>query len=381
MKHIGLAVLFCTICWSFPNCLGQRLLVIRAIDDRQQPLKDVKVTITGLAFAPQLTDDDGKVYFEMKGIGVGKDIAITGILAGYRMKNGSLDYTTKDTLGSSNYIEFVMCSPKWGFLQLNDYVKRRGRHAIGLGLGFGVEGSDRVRLGNVPSDIRTVPPHPADIRDRSSEILPSSVLDNYLIHNNAASIEVGHRMNLDISISVWGIINVAVRTSSIRHSEKIEGQNFFRKDYIRPEYFGKALIYYSIESREKQFLDRNSFSLPIYLTYPALYFGKNKEVISRVILGTNTILPRRIDLQSEQGWDRFGERQVQQVRDLGELKETDWFGGVDFERTAVKDFKLGIQFLLVYTIYQESFTVPFSLESEDRWLFSTRLNIIWLIGR
>ncbi len=379
MKRVGLAALICIICWSFPNCFGQSLLIIRAIDDKQQPLRDVKVTIAGWEFAPRLTDDDGRVYFEMKDIGVGREISITGVLVGYRMKNGSRGYTTKDTLVSSNYTEFVMYCPKWGFLQLNDYIKGRRGYAIGLGLGFGVEGSDHVLLGNVPSDIRTVPPHPDDLRDRSTEILPPNVLDNYLVHENAVRIEVGYRANIDIFISFWGIINVAVRTSSIRHSEKVEGQNYFRKDYIRPEYFGKAMIYYSVESRKKQFLDRSSFSLPIFLTYPALYFGENKEIISRIVLGTNTILPQRIDLQSEQGWDRFGERQVQQARDLGELKEIEWFGGIDFERTAVKDLKLGIQFMLVYTVYQESLKVPLSLESEDRWLFLIRLNMTCLI--
>jgi hypothetical protein len=384
MKHVGLVAIICIICWSFTNCFGQSLLTIRAIDDKQQPLREVKITIigwTGWEFVPQLTDDDGRVYFEMKDIGIGREISITGALVGYRMKNGPHRYTTKDTLVSSNYTEFVMYYPKCGFLSLKNYIKDRRGLAIGLGLAFGVSGGERVLLGNVPSDIRITPPHPDDVRDRLDEILPPSVLDNYLIHENDVRIKLGHRKSIDVFFCFWGMINVAVRTSTIRHSGKVEGQNYFGKDYLRPEFFGKALIYYSVESKERQFLDRSSFSLPIYLTYPVLYYGKNREVVFRIVLGTNAILPERIDLQSEQGWDRFGARQVYQTSELGELKEIEWFSGIDFERTAVKDIKLGIQCILVYTDYQENLKVPLSLQLEDRWLLSARLNVTWLIWR
>lgn len=276
----------------------------------------------------------------------------------------------------------INCSTKdCGLISLKEYIKENELYIIGLGLGFGYLKGDHVTLGNIPSDIRTIPPHPDDVIYRPNEILPPEIPDNYLIRENAVRVDLGHRISFDVHFSFKGIVNIAIITSAIRESEVVENQNLFRKNYIKPGIPGEALIFYSVKSKETQFFDGNSFSLPIYITYPVLYCGKNKGLVFRIVGGTNILLPDKIELVADQGWDRFGEKEIEETIDLGELKEIEWFGGIDIEGTPAKDFRLGIQFTLVYTDYQENSEGPLSLQLENSVRPSLRVNVTKLFRK
>jgi hypothetical protein len=254
---------------------------------------------------------------------------------------------------------------KCGLVSLKEYIKGHGHYTIGIGVGLGYRKGDQVTLGNVPRDSRTVPPHPDDVKYRSGDILDPNIPDNYLIRENTVYIDLGHRKSLDMHFSFWSVINIMVRTSAIGESEVVENQNLFRKNYIKPGITGEALIFYSVKSKKRQFFDGNSFSLPIYITYPVLYCGKSKGLVFRILGGTNILLPDKIELVADQGWDRFGEKEIKETIDLGKLKEIEWFGGIDIEGSPAKDFRLGIQFTLVYTDYLENREVPLSLQLES----------------
>jgi len=268
---------------------------------------------------------------------------------------------------------------KCGFISFNDYIRKHSKFSIGFG--FGYQKGDHIALGNIPSDLRTVPPHPDDVKYRPDDILDPNNPDNYLIIENTVHVALERRISLDVHFCFWGILNIAIQTSEIKGSEVIEVENLYRKTYIKEGFpGGDALIYYLVRSKNRSFFDGNSLSLPIYITYPVFYFGKNKEVILRLIGGTNLLLPDKISLEAEKGWDRFNERQKETTFDLGELKETEFFAGFDIEGAFAKSIRFGLQFTLVYTEYQEDFSVPLSLQQSNEVLPSLRLNLTKLFG-
>ncbi len=253
---------------------------------------------------------------------------------------------------------------------------------IRVGFGFGYQKGDQVSFGNIPSNIRTVPPHPDDVKYRPDDILDPNNPDNYLIIENTVNVALKHRISIDIHLRFWGILNIAIQTSAIKGSEIIEGENLYRKSYIKEGApGGDALFYYLVRSKNRSFFDGNSFRLPIYITYPVFYFGKNEEVILYLLGGTNLLLPDKISLEAEKGWHRFNERQKEESFDLGELKETEFFAGIEIEGAPTNSIRFGIQFLLVYREYQDNFNIPlFSLQQSNNVLPSLRLNLSMLFG-
>ncbi|MGI0010677.1 MAG: hypothetical protein ACREAE_04675 [Nitrosopumilaceae archaeon] len=364
------------------DCFSQNNLTIQAVDENQQPLRGVEVIIIGITnLAPQQTDNAGYVVIDLDshGIRIGQEISIVGTLSGYTMKDAPQSYVIRDPIISPNFTRIMLHKSQCGFMSLNEYIKENDRYAIGLGLGY--RKGDHVTLGNIPSDIRTTLPHPDDVKNRSGDILDPNIPDNYLIHENAVRIDLGHRKSIDVHFSLWSVINVMIRTSAIRESEVVENQNLFRKNYIKPGITGEALIFYSVKSKKRQFFDGNSFSLPIYITYPVLYCGKNKGLVFRIVGGTNILLPDKIELVAEQGWDRFAEKEIKEAFGLGKLKELGWFGGINVEGIPAMDYRLGIQFTVVYTDYQENFKVPLSLQLENSVRPSLRVSIIKLLRK
>jgi hypothetical protein len=266
-----------------------------------------------------------------------------------------------------------------GLISLNEYIKEHDSHKVGMGFGFGYKNGNQVTLSNVPKDIRMTPPHADDVENRPDQILDPNVPDNYLVRENTVVVDLGHRMSLDLHLSFWGIANIALRTSSIQESEKIYDRNLLRKNYIRPSYTGDAFIYYSVRSKKRSFFSRESFSIPIYVTYPVYYCGNAKELVFHILAGTNILLPEKIEFEADQGWDRFGALENASKRDIGELRETQWFGGIDIAGTPTALFRLGIQFILLFPDYQENFNIPLSLKLDNRMCYSLRITVTTLL--
>jgi len=381
MKRIFKSVFVCAIFVTSSVCHSQNNLIVQALDENQQPLSYVEIIIRGITEDdPEFTDAVGKVFYNLDSLQItsGQEIIIVGTLNGYTMKEGPKKYVIK-RLPNINFTTIVFKKPKCGFISLNDYTKKYSKFSIGFG--FGYKKGDHVTLGNIPRNIRTVDPHPDDVKYRPDDILDPNNPDNYLIIENTVHVALEHRISLDVHFRFWGILNIAIQTSEIKGSEVKENENFYRKSYIKEgSPGGDALIYYLVRSKNRSFLDRNSFSLPIYITYPVFYCGKNKEVIFHLVGGTNLLLSDKISLEAEKGWHRFNERQKETTFDLGKLKETEFFAGFKIEGAFTKSIRFGLQFTLVYTEYQEDFNVPLSLQQSNEVLPSLRLNLTKLFG-
>jgi hypothetical protein len=282
----------------------------------------------------------------------------------------------KDELTGGNNI--------YGFISLEEYGKTLNNLKYSIGIGFGYDTGNKLTLENISSELRRIPPHDDDVRDRGPDILPVNIPDNYLVRENSADINLGQRLSLDIiQISLWGVINLSLRTTQIKESEQTLNQNLYRKWYVTNNVndpdnpnSGTAYIYYGIKSKNRNFFESKSFSLPLFITYPVLYVGRKKEVICKLLGGTNILLPDKIELESEKGWYRFGEYAIQNKSSIGDLKEIEWFAGIDIEGNLSNTLKLCIQFMMVYNDYQGNFNVPISLKSEDNLHSSIRINLI-----
>jgi len=308
---------------------------------------------------------------------------IEGRLDGYCMRDRPHVYIVRnpDQLPNFTTIELYRCpSPKiCRFISLKDYIKNHSKFSIGFG--FGYRKGDQVSFGNMPSNVRMGRPHPDDVKYRPNEILDPNNPDNYLIVENTVNVALKHRISLEVHFRFWGILNIAIKTSRIKESKVIEHENYFRESYIKEgSPGGDALIYYLVRSKNRSFFDGNSFSLPIYVRYPVFYCGKNKEAIFLLVGGTNLLLPDKISLEAEKGWHRFNERQKDTTFVLGELKETEFFAGFDIEGAFIESIRFGLQFTLVYTEYQEDFSVPLTLQQSNKVLPSLRLNLTKLFG-
>jgi hypothetical protein len=183
------------------------------------------------------------------------------------------------------------------------------------------------------------------------------------------------------------MFNVSLRTTMLTGSDVTNDKNFYTKNYIRPEfydYYGKASIYYTINTKDRVFFSKNSFSLPIYLTYPVLYFGKSPEINRRLILrimgGTNILLPPKIELEAENGWERYGSLEIYKTQDLGEIEEIEWFWGFDFEGAISKSFYFNGQLAFIHPDYKENFTVPLTLQFDNKPSISFRIRVSALIN-
>jgi hypothetical protein len=246
-----------------------------------------------------------------------------------------------------------------------------GDPLLGIRLGFSYQdGSDQIKLYNVPSDIRTTPPHPDDILNRPGDILDTTISDNYLVRENIVKIDIDRRQTLELGVTILGgIISVAIRTTAIEKSKTIFWQNQFRKAYIDPipgdPYEGSAFIYYLMYSKNRDFFDKNSFSIPVYISYPFIEIGENRKVLLRVLVGTNALLPETIEIVSEQGWDRYGALEIHNQKKLGVLKAKNWYYGLGIEGSIIKNLRTGLEFSFVQTQYRGKFDIPVSFESDS----------------
>jgi len=383
MKFISLILL---LVFSFSTsiaCFGQKTsnsdadIKIEVVDENNGPLQDVEVTIRGIIEPPgKKTDYYGQVFISMSQLilGIGQELEIECKLEGYRMRETPFRYTIKDPSRYNNFVRIYLYKRCCGIPSFKEYIKKQS--LLSIGFGFGYRQDECVILGDIPKKIRTIPPHTDDVLYRPDEILDPFNPDNYVIIYNAANVALSRRISFDLYFCFWGIFNIAISTSEIRESEVEEGVNLFRKSYIKEGApGGDALIYYLVRIKSCSFLYEKSFSLPIYIQYPILFFGRNKQAFLTLMAGTNALLPNRISLQAERGWHRFNERQKKDSFELGDLKEINYFTGLDIKVSPTRSLEFGMQILLVYTDYQEDFEYPLSLEHPDKALASVRFHV------
>jgi len=264
-------------------------------------------------------------------------------------------------------------------MSFRKYLERRKTHPIEIGLGFGFRTGNQITLGNIPKEVRTVPPHPDDVMYRLGDILDPNDPNSYLIIENEARVDLSDRKSLDLLLSLYGIVHVALRTSSIGTSEEVFDQNLFRKQYIKgyveDDPRGSALIFYSVRASSRKFLSGNSFSVPIYVTYPVFFLRRDHDLFVRILAGTNLLFPEKISIEAVRGWDRFNELAIRDIVEVGEIKEVEWFAGIDIVGTIAKNTRLGLELTLVYADYQINATTPVSLDLANNVRPSVRLSI------
>lgn len=245
---------------------------------------------------------------------------------------------------------------------------------ISFGIGFGYQGDDHIQLNNIPSDIRLGRPHPDDLS--RPDILDPDNQDNYFIFQNSVDLSLKHRISLNLHFRFWNIVNIALKSSSLKDSDIIEDRNLFRKSYITGNTGGDALTYYLVRSKKRSFFDAVNFSIPIYITYPVFKFGKKNEFITNILLGTNLVLPEKVTFEAEKGWHRYNSLQKDKTFDLGEIKETNFFTGLDIQADFIKLISFGLQLTFIYKEYQENFKVPLSLKVNNQQNLSVHLYLM-----
>ena len=87
------------------------------------------------------------------------------------------------------------------------------------------------------------------------------------------------------------------------------------------------------------------------------------------------MFPEKISVEAVRGWDRFNELQIRDIVDVGEIKEVEWFAGIDVVGTVVKNIRIGLELTLVYADYKVNATTPVSLDLDNRVRPSFRLHI------
>lgn len=304
----------------------------------------------------------------------------TGVI--WKIKSGSLRRVDRNNLETRELLMKKLAKkicPKFGWMSFRKYLERRKTHPIEIGLGFGFRTGNQITLGNIPKEVRTVPPHPDDVMYRLGDILDPNDPNNYLIIESEARVDLPDRKSLDLHVSMYGIVHVALSTSSIGTSEEVLDQNLFRKQYIR-EYVegdprGSALIFYSVRASSRKYLSGNSFSVPIYVTYPVFFLRRDNDLFVRILAGTNLLFPEKISIEAVRGWDRFNELEIKDIVDVGEIKEIEWFAGIDIVGTIAKNTRLGLELTLVYADYQINATTPVSLDLDNNVRPSVRLSI------
>ncbi|MFH2055636.1 MAG: hypothetical protein ABIJ61_06745 [bacterium] len=243
---------------------------------------------------------------------------------------------------------------------------------VGVGLGFSYRGGgDRVTLGNISPEVRYIPPHPEDLEQRGDEILDPNDPDNYLIGANSAQIELGDRQAVELHLDLWGIVGIGLRSTAIAGSGRVVDGNLLRQAYIPAKegepYTGSAFIYYCLKVKERGFFAEGSFSVPISFGWPVLSRGGKRRTTLRVLGGSNFLLPEKVLVEAEQGWDRFGAYQIQQSSDVGELEFTDWYGGLEVVAQLSARLRFDARFTLTLTEYSGTFTDELTLAVERSW--------------
>lgn len=267
-----------------------------------------------------------------------------------------------------------------GVISLNNYLKEQ--KGLSVGLGFGYRNGDQVIFGNIPTDISIGSPHPDDW---NQPILDPTNPDNYTIIREKIFVDLANRLGVNVNVSFYGLLNFAVSISQAGESGENGDRNFFDKIYIPPSnpitHEGEAKFYYTIRTKNRGFSFGNSFSLPIYLTYPIFYCGKNSElnrrIIFRAIGGTTIYFSHKIELEAEKGWDRFNRLEVDNIIDLGNVKKKpELFVGFDIKATPTQSLQLGLQITFINTRYEfiEEQNL-LSLELRNNWSTSFRLNM------
>jgi hypothetical protein len=325
------------------------------------------------------TNESGLFYFEVS------DNCKTFIEVIIK-KNGYKTFS--DTLKGTDKLHIINLQPQnVSLVNYTEFLEARKKKSFQIGAGFGLQASDSLIFSYIPRDIRLVQPHDDDLKDRREEILDPDEPDNYLVYENNAFIKLPGRKNIDLfNLSFYGLVNLTLRTSTIGSSKEVHGYNFYRKNYIKPEYYGFAYIYYSINTAERGVMGGRSLSLPVYFTLPVFYLGANHEVHNRVIFGitggSNVFWPSRIEVVAENGWDRFGSLEINEIFHLGEIKEIEWFWGVYFEgilfhyhKEAANSLRINCQFTLIHPDYRENFTMPMRYNFDNRPIPSFRIGV------
>lgn len=367
-----------------PNADYRKIMSVVSYDDDLSSLIDVmKDIISKYVRTVIITkiDSDGANTIEIKAKAI--DLLDYSIVVEKNIKFS----TTEISVVEEKIDELAKCilctNAVIGHVDLKKYLIERNNYPFQVGVGFGIQSGGSITLGNVPSEARIIPPHPDDLENRYTEILDPTVTDNYLIYENEVFVDLLSKKSIDFNLSFYGLINITLRTTDFASSEENNGCNLFLKRYIKPEYYGDAFIYYTIKTQDQGFFSKNSLSLPISLSYPLVYFGKNPEINRRLVLrimgGTNILLPPTINLEAENGWDRFGSHEIHETKDLGEIKEIEWFWGFDFEGAISESFHFNAKLTFIYPDYKENFKTPMTFQFDKSSSASFNLGLSWLI--
>ena len=312
---------------------------------------------------------------------VNRRIGFTDFLNGEIVENEISD------LASELYCKLTgCCNSNFGFISCSDYLKLNNESKISVGVGIGINSDNNIYIDNISQTIRYILPHEDDVQYRGNDILPVNNPDNYLVGQNSMELKLEKTLTLNIfQINLYGIFNIAINTTGINRSELVLNQNLYHKWYVTnnlddPENpnSGTAFIYYGVKSKKRNFFESKSFSIPLSVTYPVFYLGNGKEVILKLLGGTNILLPEKIELEYEKGWYRFGEYEVQNDGNgtIGEIKEVNWFAGFEAEGRIGDLLKLNFQLAYVHSEYSGNFSFPLSFHLKNNSTTLIRLNIL-----
>jgi hypothetical protein len=275
-----------------------------------------------------------------------------------------------------------------GLLSLAEYTQVSEKQKFSFGLGFGRNSDYEFEIADISSDLRKVLPHPEDVNNRKNDLLPESNTKNYIIGNNRVTVKAGGNLYLDlINVSFWGIANISLRTTMMVEPDHIWEVNTYRKWYVTNDITnpdnpdsGTAYIYYSLHPEGKGFMTRNSFSLPVCITYPVLYGGNNRELILKLMGGSNVLMPNKLEIVAEKGWYRYSKFEIMQNGSsvISELKEIDWFGGIALEGNFFKTIKLDLQVARVHAKFKSDENALFSLQNPDCYYSTLRMGFRYL---
>ncbi len=250
------------------------------------------------------------------------------------------------------------------------------RHpGVTVDFGFGFEQGREITLNDVPREIRYMRPHPDDSTWRKNDILEHSNNDNYnnyTISQSKADVKIADKIYLDVlGFSYRGLVNVLWRTSSLpmMDEERIEGKNFFSKNYIKPGSPGAAYIYYRVRYQYHDFFSKSSYSFPVYLHFPALQFCNQADKTLFYLngfVGTNILKPEKIQLEYERGWDRWGNLQAYEKKEAGQIIEKKYFAGCDVELPIAGSFLIKLQYHYVLINHQENSSTSMKIGNKTK---------------
>lgn len=264
---------------------------------------------------------------------------------------------------------------------LRNYFENHSILSVSTGIGY--IHYDEIMLNNIHRDLRYVPPHNDDVLYRPYEIADPRDENNYIVSENKVILTLPYRKYIDLlCFSVYGIFNVSLKTTAINDVKENESKNYFLKQYIPPfpgeKEEGSALIYYSIKTKKRELFNRNSFTIPIYISFPLIGVNlnqKTKPFNIRFIGGTNVLLPENIKIEAERGWHRWGSQEEYKTSNLGEIKEIKYFAGFDVEGSISNSVNYFIQCCLVKNDYGDKNIQPLILENKTKYSLSFNIQI------